>query len=304
MRSHSSLANRLYRHRWFYIMMLPSLIYYVIYKYVPMGGLMIAFQDYNLMDGLWGSPWVGLQHFRDVFSNREFVVLLRNTLLISFYKIGFGALPDLLLALLLNEVRVRWYKKLVQTAVYFPYFLSWVIVYGMMLMFLSPGRGLINDWLRDFGLQPISFLSSNEWFRTLLVSSEIWKDVGVGSVIYIAAMAGIDPQLYEAAIMDGAGRWRRMWHITLPAIRNVFVLLLILKMGSILDAGFGQIYVLYNSLVYETADIIDTWVFRRGLEQMQYGYAAAVGMFKSVVGLIMILGANQLAKRFGGHGIW
>jgi putative aldouronate transport system permease protein len=304
MRAKSTFMKSVYRHRWLYIMMLPSLAYYAIYKYAPMAGLVIAFQDYNLMDGLRNSPWVGLKHFRDVFSNQQFFILLRNTLLISFYKIGFGALPDLLLALLLNEVRIRWYKRAVQTAVYFPYFLSWVIVYGMMLMFLSPGTGLVNYFLKDWGFEPISFLTSNDWFRSILVSSEIWKDVGIGSVIYMAAMAGIDPQQYEAAIMDGAGRWKRMWHITLPGIRNVFVLLLILKMGSILDAGFGQIYVLYNSLVYETADIIDTWVFRRGLEQMQYGYAAAVGMFKSVVGLIMILGANQLAKRFGGNGIW
>lgn len=303
MRAKSTFMKSVYRHRWLYIMMLPSLAYYAIYKYAPMAGLVIAFQDYNLMDGLRNSPWVGLKHFRDVFSNQQFFILLRNTLLISFYKIGFGALPDLLLALLLNEVRIRWYKRAVQTAVYFPYFLSWVIVYGMMLMFLSPGTGLVNYFLKDWGFEPISFLTSNDWFRSILVTSEIWKDVGIGSVIYMAAMAGIDPQQYEAAIMDGAGRWKRMWHITLPGIRNVFVLLLILKMGSILDAGFGQIYVLYNSLVYETADIIDTWVFRRGLEQMQYGYAAAVGMFKSVVGLIMILGANQLAKRFGGNGI-
>jgi putative aldouronate transport system permease protein len=286
------------------MMMLPSLIYYVIYKYIPMGGLTIAFQDYNIMDGFWNSPWVGLKHFREVFTNREFVHLLSNTLLISLYKIGFGAIPDLLLAILLNEVRVRWFKKLVQTAVYFPYFLSWVIVYGMMLMFLSPGTGLVNFILKDWGFEPINFLTSNEWFRSLLVSSEIWKDVGVGSIIYLAAIAGIDPQLYEASVMDGAGRWRQVWHITLPGIRNVFVLLLILKMGGVLDAGFTQIYVMYNSLVYETADIIDTWVFRRGLEQMQYGYAAAVGMFKSVVGLIMIITANQIAKRFGDQGIW
>ncbi|MDF2668069.1 MAG: sugar transporter ATPase [Paenibacillus sp.] len=300
----STLYRSVIRHRWLYMMMLPSLIYYVIYKYIPMGGLTIAFQDYNIMDGFWNSPWVGLKHFREVFTNREFVHLLSNTLLISLYKIGFGAIPDLLLAILLNEVRVRWFKKLVQTAVYFPYFLSWVIVYGMMLMFLSPGTGLVNFILKDWGFEPINFLTSNEWFRSLLVSSEIWKDVGVGSIIYLAAIAGIDPQLYEASVMDGAGRWRQVWHITLPGIRNVFVLLLILKMGGVLDAGFTQIYVMYNSLVYETADIIDTWVFRRGLEQMQYGYAAAVGMFKSVVGLIMIITANQIAKRFGDQGIW
>src|SRR5690606_4244776 len=151
------------------------------------------------------------------------------------------------------------------TAVYFPYFLSWVIVYGMLLMFLSPGTGLINFVLKDFGFQPIQFLTSNDWFRTILVSSEIWKDIGVGSLIYVAAIAGIDPQLYEAAEVDGASRWRKMWHITLPGIRTVFVLLLILKMGNVLDAGFAQIFVLYNAMVYETADIIDTWVFRRGL---------------------------------------
>ena len=299
-----SLFQSMYRHRWLYVMMLPSLAYYLVYKYAPMAGLVIAFKDYNLFDGLWNSPWVGLKHFRDVFSNREFAVLLRNTLLISTYKIVFGMLPDLALAVLINEVRLAWYRKTVQTIVYFPYFLSWVIVYGILLMFLTPDNGLINQLLQQFGLKPISFLTSNDWFRSVLVVSEIWKDIGVGSVIYLAAMAGIDPQLYEAAEMDGAGRWKQIWHITLPGVRNVFVLLLILKLGHILDAGFAQIYVLYNSLVYETADIIDTWVFRRGLEQMQYSYATAVGLFKSVVGFVMVVIANQVAKKFGDNGIW
>jgi putative aldouronate transport system permease protein len=285
-------------------MMLPSLIYYVIYKYAPMAGLLIAFKDFNIFDGFWGSPWAGLKHFEALFGNSHFLELLRNTLLISAYKIVFGSLPDLLIAVLLHEVRVGWYKKLVQTIVYFPYFLSWVIVYGILLIFLAPGGGLVNMILAQWGYGPLNLLTSNDWFRTILVSSDIWKDIGFGSIIYLAAMAGIDPQLYEAAISDGAGRWRQIWHITLPGVRNVFVLLLILKLGHILDAGFGQIYVMYNSLVYKTADIIDTWVFRQGLEQMQYSYAAAVGMFKSVVGLIMVLGANQIAKRFGNQGIW
>ncbi|WP_409345160.1 ABC transporter permease [Paenibacillus sp. MBLB4367] len=285
-------------------MMLPSLVYYIVYKYIPMFGLVIAFKDYRIMDGLWHSSWVGLAHFKEVFGNRDFVSLLRNTLVISGYKMVFGTLPELFLALLLNEVRVRWYKKTVQTIVYFPYFLSWVIIYGILLMFLSPSTGLINDLLKEWGLKPISFLTSNDWFRSILVSSEIWKDVGFGSIIYLAAIAGIDPHLYEAATMDGAGRWRRMWHITVPSIMNVFVLLMILKVGHILDAGFSQIYVLYNSLVYKTADIIDTWVFRRGLEQMQYSYATAVGLFKSVVGLILIFVTNKIAKKFGQAGIW
>lgn len=285
-------------------MMLPSLVYYIVYKYIPMFGLVIAFKDYRIMDGLWHSSWVGLAHFKEVFSNRDFVSLLRNTLVISGYKIIFGTIPELFLALLLNEVRVRWYKKAVQTIVYFPYFLSWVIIYGILLMFLSPSTGLINDILKEWGLKPISFLTSNDWFRSVLVSSEIWKDVGFGSIIYLAAIAGVDPHLYEAATMDGAGRWRRMWHITVPGIRNVFVLLMILKVGHILDAGFSQIYVLYNSLVYKTADIIDTWVFRRGLEQMQYSYATAVGLFKSFVGLILIFVTNKIAKKFGQTGIW
>lgn len=298
------LGRRLYRHRWLYVMMLPSLVYYIVYKYIPMFGLVIAFKDYRIMDGLWHSSWVGLAHFKEVFGNRDFVSLLRNTLVISGYKMVFGTLPELFLALLLNEVRVRWYKKTVQTIVYFPYFLSWVIIYGILLMFLSPSTGLINDLLKEWGLKPISFLTSNDWFRSILVSSEIWKDVGFGSIIYLAAIAGIDPHLYEAATMDGAGRWRRMWHITVPSIMNVFVLLMILKVGHILDAGFSQIYVLYNSLVYKTADIIDTWVFRRGLEQMQYSYATAVGLFKSVVGLILIFVTNKIAKKFGQAGIW
>ncbi|MDF2667884.1 MAG: sugar transporter ATPase, partial [Paenibacillus sp.] len=202
-----------------------------------------------------------------------------------------------------NECRTAWFKNLIQTLSYMPHFLSWVIIYGILTAFLSQSTGLVNRWLVEWGIDAIPFLQSTDWFRSILVGSDIWQNAGWGAIIYLAAIVGIDPTLYEAARVDGASRLRMIWHITLPGIRNVIVLLLILRLGHMLDAGFEQIYILYNIQVYPVADIIDTWVFRTGLEQMNFSLASAVGLFKSVIGLILVLGANQLAKRWGG-GIW
>ncbi len=298
------LVRAFYRYRWYYLMMVPGLLYFFIYHYLPMGGVIIAFKDYNLLKGVWGSPWAGLKHFETIFTSPDIYRTIGNTLIISFYRIVFNMLPDLLLALMLNEIRVRWFKRTVQTITYGPYFLSWVIVYALAFAFLAPGSGLVNTLITYMGGQSVDFLTTKEFFRSILISTDIWKNTGFGAVIYLATLATINPQLYEAAVVDGAGRWRQLWHITLPGIRNVFILLLILRIGHIMDAGFEQVYIFLNSRVYETGDIIDTWVFRRGLENLEFSIATAVGFFKGVVGLVLVIGANKLAKRFGGSGIW
>lgn len=300
----SRLIRALKEYKWMYLMLIPGLAYYLCFKYLPMFGLVVAFKDYSIMKGFFGSDWVGLKHFREIFQSNDFYILLRNTLVISVFKIVFGMIPDIMLALILNEVGSRWFKRTIQTISYMPHFLSWVIIYGLALAFLSPGDGLLNELIKFFGGQPVDFLTSKSWFRPILYLSQIWKEVGFGAIIYLAALTAIDSTLYEAAVVDGAGRWRQIWHITLPGIRNVIILLLIIRVGSILDAGFAQVYVFLNARVYDVGDIIDTWVFRRGLEEMQFSFAAAVGFFKSIVGLILVLGANSLAKRFDESGIW
>lgn len=294
----------MFRYRWYYAMMIPGILFFLIFQYGPMGGLIIAFKDYNLMKGVWESDWAGLQHFRTIFDSPDIIRTIRNTLLISFYRIVFNMLPDLILALILNEIRVQWFKRTIQTITYGPHFLSWVVVYGLAFAFLAPDSGLVNQTIRDFGGSSIDFLSTKEYFRSIIILSDIWKNTGFGAIIYLASLAAIDPKLYEAAVVDGAGRFRQIWHITIPGVANVFVLLLILRIGNILEAGFEQIYIFYNSRVYETGDIIDTWVFRRGLEQLDFSVATAVGFFKGAIGLILVLGANQLAKKLGQNSIW
>ncbi|MEV5028385.1 ABC transporter permease [Paenibacillus sp. LPE1-1-1.1] len=293
-----------YRNRWFYLMMVPGLIYYIVFHYAPMAGTLIAFQDYNLMKGIWGSPWAGVKNFQVIFDSPEFLQVMRNTLLISIYKIIGSMVPDIILALMLNEVRVRWFKQWVQTITYGPYFLSWVIVYGLVFSFLAPGSGLISTFVRDMGWGQIDLLTDKNFFRPLLVLTEIWKNTGFGAIIYLAALASINQDLYEAAVVDGSGRWRQLWHITLPGIRDVIVLMLIIKIGGILDAGFDQVFIFLNARVYEVGDIVDTWVYRYGFERLEFGVAAAMGVFKSVVGLVLVIGANRLAKKIGGSGIW
>ncbi|MCY9695242.1 ABC transporter permease [Paenibacillus alginolyticus] len=294
----------IYHSRWFYLMMIPGLVYYILFHYAPMMGTLIAFQNYNLMKGIWGSPWVGFDNFRVIFDNPEFYQIMRNTLLISVYKIVGNMVPDVILALMLNEVRVLWFKRAVQTITYGPYFLFWVIVYGLAFSFLAPGSGLISTFVRDMGWGQIDLLTNKDFFRPMLVLSEIWKNTGFGAIIYLAALASINQELYEAAVVDGAGRWRQLWHITLPGIRDVFVLMLIIRIGGILDAGFDQVFIFLNARVYDVGDIVDTWVYRYGFERLEFGVAAAMGVFKSLVGLILVIGANKLAKKVGGSGIW
>ncbi|GIP34801.1 sugar ABC transporter permease [Paenibacillus sp. J2TS4] len=294
----------IYRARWFYLMMLPGLAYYLIFNYLPMGGLVIAFKDYNLLKGVWGSEWVGLDNFREIFSSPDFFIILRNTILISIYRIIFGMFPDVILALILNEIRVGWFKRVVQTITYGPHFLSWVIVFGIVFAFLAPGSGLYSQFHQNMGWGEINLLTDKSFFRPLLIISDLWKSTGFGAIIYLAALSSINSELYEAAVVDGASRWRQIWHITLPGIRDVFLLLLILRIGHILDAGFEQIFIFLNARVYEVGDIIDTWVYRQGLEQLEFSISSATGFFKSIVGFILVIGANNLSKKFGGSGIW
>ncbi|KKI90586.1 sugar ABC transporter ATPase [Bacillus sp. SA1-12] len=294
-----------WRHKAFYLMLLPGLIYFIIYKYIPMYGVVIAFKDFNIMDGIMGSAWADpwYKHFKAFYDSPYFSQLLTNTFLISLYKLIFGMIPPILLALLLHECRFLWYKRIIQTLSYMPHFLSWVIIYGILIAFLSESSGLLNQWLKGLGIEPINFLTSLDWFRTILVGSDIWQNLGWGAIIYLAGMSGINPEYYEAARVDGASRLRMIWHITLPGIRNLIILLFILHLGKFMEAGFEQIYILYNLQVYPVADILDTWVFRVGLQQMNFSLGAAVGLFKSIIGLVLVLSANRLAKRWGG-GIW
>lgn len=288
---------------WF-LMVAPGLVYYLIFRYGPLYGLVMAFQEYNIFEGIRGSTFVGLENFRTLFDNPEFGRIMRNTLVLSGLKLLFGMPPAILLALALNEVRVMWFKRFVQTVSYLPYFLSWVMIYGILFALLSPGSGLINQWIRTAGGSPVPFLTDGTWFRAVLILSDIWKEVGWGAIIYLAALGGISPELYEAARVDGAGKFKQIWHISLPGISHVIVLLLILRLGQVLDAGFEQVYILYNSQVHDVADIIDTWVFRNGIEQMRYSLATAAGLFKSAVGLALVLVSNYLAKRWSGQGLW
>ncbi|MFC5650166.1 ABC transporter permease [Paenibacillus solisilvae] len=304
-KNRKTVLRAVWRFKAFYLMLLPGVLYFIIFRYLPMYGVIIAFKNYTIMDGIMGSAWVNpwYKHFQEFYQSPYFGQLLSNTLLISCYKLIWGTLPPILLALLLNECRVRWLKSIVQTLTYMPHFLSWVIIFGILLTLFSQNGGLINRWIGELGGTSIPFLTSTDYFRSILVGSEVWQNLGWGAIIYLAAMASIDPTLYEAAKVDGASRLRMIWHITVPGIRSIMILMFILKLGHLLDAGFDQIYILYNIQVYPVADILDTWVYRTGLQQLNFSLASAVGLFKSIIGLTLVLGANRLAKKWG-EGIW
>lgn len=298
------------RYGWFtrywdlYLIMVPGILFFLVFRYAPMWGIVIAFQNYSVFAGIAGSEWVGFEHFRAMFLSNDFYVIFRNTLLISLYKIIWGFPAPIMIALLLNEIRLMAYKRTIQTMIYLPHFLSWVIIGGILFNVLSPTTGVINGVIQWLGFKPVLFLGDPAWFRSVLVISDIWKDAGWGAIIYLAALAGIDPQLYEAAIMDGANKWKQLWHITLPSILSTIVILFVLRLGNVLEVGFEQIFVLYNPLVYEVADVIETYVYRVGITQGQFSFSTAVGLFKSVVGMILVVAANRIAKKLGQEGIW
>jgi putative aldouronate transport system permease protein len=292
------------RHWPIYLMALPVIAYYIIFHYGPMYGLQIAFKDFSPAKGIWGSAWVGFQHFESFFNGIYFWRLLKNTVLINVYELIFGFPAAIILALLLNEIRNAIFKRVVQTISYLPHFISIVVVAGMMVDFLSR-NGLINQILASFGVaEPIDFLKEAGWFRFLFVSSGIWQGIGWGSIIYLAAIANIDPTLYEAARMDGANRWKQTLHITIPGIMPTIVILFILNMGNMLSVGSEKVLLLYNPLTYETADVISTYVYRKGVLEASYSFTAAVGLFNSAVSFILIVAANSLSKRLSENKLW
>jgi putative aldouronate transport system permease protein len=305
MRMPVSYRQKIWQYRAYYMMALPGILYFIVYKYVPMYGMIVAFKDFSIRDGIIASPWADPlgKHFMFFFESPYFSQLMANTILISLYKLLWGMVPAILFALALYESRHLVLKRLTQTFSYMPHFLSWVIIYGIALVFLSESDGLINRWITDLGFAKVSFFTSTEVFRSVLVGLDMWKGLGWEAIMYLAAMSAINPSLYEAARVDGASRMRMIWHITLPGIRSMIIMLFILKLGHVMDAGFEQVYILYNVTVYPVADILDTWVYRTGLERLNFSLASAVGVFKSFIGFILVVATNQLAKKWG-ENIW
>lgn len=297
------LLRRMWQARYLYLFILPTLVYFFVFSYIPYYGLSIAFKDYKIFLGISASPWVGLKYFIEFFRSPDFTRLLRNTLLISFMRIVFGFPVPIIFALLLNEVRHTLYKRTIQTVTYFPHFLSWVVYAGIMLVFIAP-TGVINQVSKAIGGGTVPILTKGNLFLPMLIVTDIMKGFGFGAIIYLAALSAIDPQLYEAAVVDGANKWQQIRHVTLPGIRSTIVLMLILALGGVMNAGFDQIFQFYNASVQEVADIIDTFVYRIGLQSSQFSLGTAVGLFKGVIGLILIYTSNSAVRRTGEHSIW
>ncbi|ADU94260.1 ABC transporter permease [Geobacillus sp. Y412MC52] len=287
-----------------HVMLIPALIIVLIFQYVPMLGLVMAFQDYEPWLGFLHSPWVGLEHFKTMFEYEDARQVIWNTLVISTLKIIFNLGVPLAFALLLNEVYVMKFKRTVQTIVYLPHFLSWVILGGILIDMLSPEGGIVNRFLSVFGVEPIFFLGDNDWFRTIVVVTDVWKECGFNTIVFLAALTSINPSLYEAAIVDGANRWQQTIYITLPSMLPIIIVVGTLSLGNILNAGFDQILNLYNPLVYKTGDIIDTYVYRVGLLNGDFSYATAVGLFKSVISFILVVTGYRLAYKYANYKIF
>jgi putative aldouronate transport system permease protein len=287
-----------------HILLVPALLCLIIFKYTPMYGLIIAFQDFNIFAGISGSDWVGLANFKKLFTSPEFLNVLRNTLLISIYKIVFLFPIPIILAVLLNEIKNTIFKKSVQTVIYLPHFLSWIIVSGLFINILSINGGIVNNIIEKIGGQPILFFMEPKLFRGLLVLTEGWKEVGWGTIVYLAAITGIEQEQYEAARIDGANKFQQIKSITLPGIAPTIVLMFILRLGSLLEAGTEQIMAMYNPVVYNVSDVIGTYVYRVGLGTSDYSFSTAVGLFNSVVAFILVVGGNYLCRKFLDRSIW
>jgi len=279
-------------------------VFLLIFKYAPIYGLVIAFQDFNIFKGIGGSEWVGLLQFERLFSSPDFIQVLSNTLIISVYKIVLLFPIPIMIAILLNEVRKMWFKRSIQTIIYLPHFLSWVVIAGLFVNVLSPSGGIVNQLIVYLGFEPINFFMDNNFFRSVIVATDGWKEAGWNAIIFIAVIAGLDPELYEASKLDGASRIQQMFLITLPGITSTILLLLILRIGNVLEAGTQQILLLYNPTVYESGDVIGTFIYRMGLSSMQYSFSTAIGLFESIIGFVLVISGNTIAKRVTGKSIW
>ncbi|MCL2571168.1 MAG: ABC transporter permease subunit [Defluviitaleaceae bacterium] len=297
------IGTRLHRSRYLYLLILLPVIYYLLFHYRPMYGILIAFQNFRVARGIWGSDWVGLLHFRRFLGDPYFWQLVRNTFLISFYGLLWGFPAPIILAIMLNELRLKRFKRFVQSVSYLPHFISVVVISGMVVRFVS-FDGLINQITGLFGIAPRQFLMFPQYFRTIFISSGIWSSVGWGSIIYLAALSGVNPELYEAASIDGAGRFRKMISVTLPSITPTISIMLVLNLGRILSVGHERVLLLYNGAIFETADVISTFVFRRGIMGNDFSFATAIGLFESLIGLVFIITANKISNLISENGLW
>ncbi len=300
-----NLRRDIYRDRYLYMLLLPILAFYILFRYIPMYGLIIAFKDFRFVDGILGSQWVGLQHFERMFRSEQFFRIVWNTFILNVYQLVFQFPVPIALAILLNEMRKKYLKRTVQSLLYVPHFISWVVLGGILIAILSPSTGIINIILqRVFGIEPIFFMADRFWWVVVFIASGIWKTAGWGTILYLAAITNIDPQLYEAAIIDGANKWRQIWHITIPGISGTIGILLILNVGGFLEISFEHIFMLQNQRVMRVADVIPTFVYRAGLQGAQFSYTTGVGFFQSFVGLFLIWTVNRIIKKTGGMGLF
>ncbi|QNK55083.1 sugar ABC transporter permease [Paenibacillus sp. PAMC21692] len=300
----AQFLTRFNRSKYLLILFLPALVYYIMFKYVPMFGILISFKDYNAFKGVWESDWVGIKYYKMFFESPDFLKLLRNTILLGVYKIIFGFPAPIILALLLNEVRIQVVKRVAQSISYLPHFISNVVVVSMMFLFLSPSNGIVNQLVEWFGYESINFMQDDNYFRSLYVLSGIWQHIGWETIIYLAALSAIDPQLYEAARVDGANRWHQLRHITVPGISSAIIILFILNIGQVLDIGFEKVLLMLNPSIYNTADVLSTYVYRTGIQAMNYSYGTAIDLFTSVVNLAFILSANWISRKVSNTSLW
>jgi len=301
---YKTAATDLLRNRWLYILFAPVLIWYIVFAYWPMYGLVIAFKDYNIVKGMSASEWVGFKNYESFFRDPYFYRLLRNTIVLNVYGLVFGFPVPIVLALLFNEVRKAAFKRITQTITYLPYFISAVVVCGLVIQFLSPSTGVVNAILNKLGLESIYFMQDPAYFRTVYVTMSIWQSAGFSAIIYMAALAGISPELYEAARIDGAGRWKQLVYITFPALVPTAIMLVILNMGGMLQSDYEKIILLANPTVYETADVLNTYVYRKGLLETNFSYATAVGLFQGIVGFVLVVTANKISRRVSETSLW
>lgn len=302
-RNKNKFLKRVRQSKWLYLMFLLPFVYFIVFKYGAMAWLVIAFENFNAFKGVFASDWVGLKWFKTFVSDPYFWNIVKNTIVLNLWMLVFCFPAPILLALMINEVKNKWFQKFTQTVSYLPYFLSTVVVCGFITNIVA-SDGLVNQILNMLGLEKISFLMEPQWFRPIYVISELWQSCGWGSIIYLAALAGVDQQLYEAAAIDGANKWRQLWHISIPGIASVISIQFLLTVGRLLTVGYEKIILLYNGATYETADVISTYVYRRGLIEANYSYGAAVSIFQAVIALILVITANRAARKIGQTSLW
>ena len=299
-----SLLDHFKREWQIYVMLMPTIIWFLVFLYKPMYGLQIAFKDYSIFRGVADSPWIGWEHFETLFANDQFLRAIKNTVYISALNLLFSFPAPIILALMFNEILKVSYKKITQTIVYLPHFISSVIIAGIVITAFSPNAGVVNSVLSWLGIEPIYFLTRPEWFRPIFIGTGIWQEAGFGSIVFLAAIAGVNPSLYESAVVDGANRWQMMWKITIPSILPTILIMLIIRIGNIMEVSFELVILLYQPATYETADVVNTWIYRQGLQSGQYDLTAAAGLFNAVVAFVLVMLANSLSRRYSRTSLW